>query len=200
MAQPRGGLASLELPSWKTALNWAAAILLSLLFLLSGLWKITDAQGAAVRMAEARVPESLSLAAALVFGIVETLGGVLLLVPRFRRWGSISPVSAARLLGIVTFSARACGAPSSRNSVTGYETPKLRESRSQPSNCGNPASDEMGFRMSTVRIALANIQFPATPEESVALAEQAIAQASIQRADSSASRSASFPATGAWES
>lgn len=89
MAQPRGGLASLELPGWKTALNWAAAILLSLLFLVSGLWKVTDAQGAAVRMAEARVPESLSLAAALMFGIAETLGGVLLLVPRFRRWGSI---------------------------------------------------------------------------------------------------------------
>src|SRR5271169_1135389 len=32
------------------------------------------------------------------------------------------------------------------------------------------------------RIALANIQFPATPEESIALAEQAIGQASIQRA------------------
>ena len=89
MAQQRGGLASLELPGWKTALSWVAAILLSLLFLVSGLWKITDAQGTAVRMAQARVPESLSLAAALVFGIVETLGGVLLLVPRFRRWGSI---------------------------------------------------------------------------------------------------------------
>ena len=85
MAQPRGGLASLELPGWKTALSWAAAILLALLFLASGLWKITDAQGAAVRMAQARVPESMSLAAALVFGIIETLGGVLLLVPRFRR-------------------------------------------------------------------------------------------------------------------
>src|SRR5258707_2773877 len=36
--------------------------------------------------------------------------------------------------------------------------------------------------MSTFRIALANIRFPATPEESVALAEQAIAQASIERA------------------
>src|SRR5580693_4118979 len=36
--------------------------------------------------------------------------------------------------------------------------------------------------MSTVRIALANIRFPATPEESVTLAEQAIAQASIERA------------------
>src|SRR5713226_8655568 len=36
--------------------------------------------------------------------------------------------------------------------------------------------------MDTFRIALANIRFPATPEESVALAEQAIAQASIERA------------------
>jgi predicted amidohydrolase len=37
--------------------------------------------------------------------------------------------------------------------------------------------------MNTVRIALANIRYPATPEESVTLAEQAIAQASIERAD-----------------
>src|SRR5437763_13277967 len=36
--------------------------------------------------------------------------------------------------------------------------------------------------MNTFRIALANIRFPATPEESVTLAEQAIAQASIERA------------------
>ncbi len=34
--------------------------------------------------------------------------------------------------------------------------------------------------MNTFRIALANIRFPATPEESVTLAEQAIAQASIE--------------------
>ena len=36
--------------------------------------------------------------------------------------------------------------------------------------------------MNPFRIALANIQYPATPEESVALSEQAIAQASIERA------------------
>ncbi|MGH9795879.1 MAG: carbon-nitrogen hydrolase family protein [Candidatus Acidiferrales bacterium] len=36
--------------------------------------------------------------------------------------------------------------------------------------------------MSTFRIALANIRFPATPEESVTLAERAIAQASLERA------------------
>jgi predicted amidohydrolase len=37
--------------------------------------------------------------------------------------------------------------------------------------------------MSTVRIALANMRVPATPDESVALAEQAIAQAGAARAD-----------------
>ena len=36
--------------------------------------------------------------------------------------------------------------------------------------------------MNMFRIALANIRYPATPEESVTLAEQAIAQASIERA------------------
>jgi predicted amidohydrolase len=36
--------------------------------------------------------------------------------------------------------------------------------------------------MSTFRIALANLRFPATPDESVTLVEQAVAQASIDRA------------------
>lgn len=36
--------------------------------------------------------------------------------------------------------------------------------------------------MSTSRIALANIRFPTTPKESVKLAEEAISQASVQRA------------------
>ena len=79
----------LELSGWKLALSWTAAILLSLLFLASGVWKITDAPGAAMRMAEAKVPESLSLFAALAFGVAETMTGVFILVPRFRRWGSI---------------------------------------------------------------------------------------------------------------
>ena len=36
--------------------------------------------------------------------------------------------------------------------------------------------------MNTFRIALANLRFPATPEDSVTLAQQAIAQASVERA------------------
>jgi uncharacterized membrane protein YphA (DoxX/SURF4 family) len=89
MAQRRPGLSPLEMPSWKTALNWIAALLLAAAFLISGVWKITDAPGAAMRMAEARVPESLSLFAAVAFGIAETLAGVLIFVPRFRRWGAM---------------------------------------------------------------------------------------------------------------
>jgi predicted amidohydrolase len=43
--------------------------------------------------------------------------------------------------------------------------------------------DSADRRMSTLRVALANIRFPATPEESVAAAEGAIAEASAKRAD-----------------
>lgn len=81
-------LAPLEMPGWKTALNWIAAILTSLIFITSGLWKVTDPLGWAARLAQARVPENLSLAATLVLGIAETVAAVLVLVPRFRKWGA----------------------------------------------------------------------------------------------------------------
>jgi uncharacterized membrane protein YphA (DoxX/SURF4 family) len=89
MAHPREGLGPLDLPSWKTAAGWGAAVVLSVLFLSSGIWKIIDPQGWSMRLAQAKVPESLALFGALGFGIAETLAGVLILVPRFRRWGSI---------------------------------------------------------------------------------------------------------------
>jgi uncharacterized membrane protein YphA (DoxX/SURF4 family) len=64
------------------------AILISIVFLAAGLWKLTDPMGAAARLAQAKVPESLSVLTAVGLGIVETFAGVLLLVPRFRRWGA----------------------------------------------------------------------------------------------------------------
>jgi len=88
MAQRDHVLPSLELPGWKTSLSWVSAILTSLLFIAAGLWKITDPIGTAVRLAQAKVPESLSLPAALLLGIAETLTAVLVLVPRFRKWGA----------------------------------------------------------------------------------------------------------------
>ena len=71
-----------------------AAGVLAVLFLISGVWKITDAQAWAQRIIELKVPGPLSLAAALAVGIAETLGAVFILVPRFRRWGAV-------LLGIL---------------------------------------------------------------------------------------------------
>jgi len=101
VAQSQGGLNPLDLPGWKTAASWVAAVLIALLFLVSGIWKITDVQSAAIRMSQAKVPESLSVAAALLFGIAETVGGVLILVPRFRRWGAI--LTALLLLAFVVY-------------------------------------------------------------------------------------------------
>jgi uncharacterized membrane protein YphA (DoxX/SURF4 family) len=77
-----------EQRGWLAGVNWTAAILISAVFLLAGLWKITDPLGAGVRLAQARVPQDLSIPAALLLGVLETCTGVLLLVPRFRRWGA----------------------------------------------------------------------------------------------------------------
>ncbi len=86
---------------WKSAANWTAALLISAVFLVAGLWKISDPAGAAVRLAQAKVPESLSIPAAVVLGTLETFAGVLLLVPRFRRWGSV--IGTLLLLAFMVF-------------------------------------------------------------------------------------------------
>ena len=88
MAHSGDMLARFELPSWKSWLSWTGAVLTSALFLLAGLWKITDAPGFAVRLSQLKVPPELTLPASVLLGIVETFSAVLILVPRFRRWGA----------------------------------------------------------------------------------------------------------------
>jgi uncharacterized membrane protein YphA (DoxX/SURF4 family) len=78
----------LDQPAWKTAVNWTGAIIVAALFLASGLWKATDPTGWAVKLTQAKFPQELSVAGAIILGIVETTAGVLVLVPRFRRWGA----------------------------------------------------------------------------------------------------------------
>jgi uncharacterized membrane protein YphA (DoxX/SURF4 family) len=82
-------LRAVELPGWKTRLSWVAAVLLAVLFLASGLWKISDTQAWAQRITQLKLPGALGVPLALLAGIAETLGAVLVLVPRFRRWGAI---------------------------------------------------------------------------------------------------------------
>jgi uncharacterized membrane protein YphA (DoxX/SURF4 family) len=78
-----------ESRGWLTAINWTSAVLMTVVFLVAGLWKITDPIGAAARLAQARVPESLSVFTATTLGTVEVFTGILLLIPAFRKWGSL---------------------------------------------------------------------------------------------------------------
>lgn len=75
-------------PGWKSGASAVAAYLLGILFLVAGVWKLTDPLGAAVRMNQALVPSALSLPAAIAFGISELFAAALLFIPRFRRWGA----------------------------------------------------------------------------------------------------------------
>ena len=101
MAQPRARAIPWELPQWKTVLSIVSAVLLAFIFLVSGTWKITDPLGAATKMTQALVPAGLSVPAALAFGISEAFAGVLLLVPRFRRWGAL--ISGVLLLAFLVY-------------------------------------------------------------------------------------------------
>jgi uncharacterized membrane protein YphA (DoxX/SURF4 family) len=73
---------------WRATVAAASAILLSLLFLASGVWKLADLDATVQRMVQSLVPPALSLPAALAVAIAETLSAILLLFPRYRRWGA----------------------------------------------------------------------------------------------------------------
>lgn len=108
MAQARAKVPVREPARWQSAASWLAALLLAVLFVSSGIWKITDIEGWAMRLAQARVPEALSVAGALVFGVAETVAGVLVFVPRLRRWGAI--LAAVLLVVFVSYFAVNYGA------------------------------------------------------------------------------------------
>jgi uncharacterized membrane protein YphA (DoxX/SURF4 family) len=88
IAHPSFAPGAVESPAWKTYLSTASALLLGALMLVAGVWKCSDPIAAAVRLHQALVPAALSLPAALALGISEAFAGVLLVVPRFRRWGA----------------------------------------------------------------------------------------------------------------
>ncbi len=69
-------------------MSHVAGILVGVLFIVAGVWKITDPFGAAARLEQALVPAGLSLIGACLLGVGETFSGVLIVVPRLRRWGA----------------------------------------------------------------------------------------------------------------
>jgi uncharacterized membrane protein YphA (DoxX/SURF4 family) len=73
---------------WKKAVGSVCAVLLAIVFFTSGAWKLTDSFRWSQALAEFQVPAALTLPGTLALGIAETLGAILIVVPRFRRWGA----------------------------------------------------------------------------------------------------------------
>ncbi len=89
LAEARLQPGQFAVPAWKSVLSLGSAVLVALLFLVAGLWKLTEPYEAATKMMQAKVPGQLSLFTAIFMGVAETFGAALLLVPRFRRWGAL---------------------------------------------------------------------------------------------------------------
>jgi uncharacterized membrane protein YphA (DoxX/SURF4 family) len=75
--------------------------ILSLIFLASGLWKISDLPSTAERITQLLIPGMLSLPAAFAVSFCETLAAVLLLIPSCRRWGAW--LAALMLAGFMAY-------------------------------------------------------------------------------------------------
>lgn len=79
---------TLEMPPWKSVVSHLAALAVAVLFVTAGVWKITDPFGWSRMLEQLLVPYQFSLPFTLALAVSETFAGVLVLVPRFRRWGA----------------------------------------------------------------------------------------------------------------
>lgn len=83
------GAAAPDLASPKRVVATLCALLLGLLFLVSGSWKLTDPFTWSQMLGQFRVPAPLAMPGALLLGVAETFSAILIVTPRFRRWGAI---------------------------------------------------------------------------------------------------------------
>jgi uncharacterized membrane protein YphA (DoxX/SURF4 family) len=80
---------SLETALWKSVLAWISAAAVAILFLSAGIWKATDPLKFSQLLSQLLVPGWLTLPGTVLLAISETFAGVLILIPRYRRWGAL---------------------------------------------------------------------------------------------------------------
>ncbi len=80
---------SVEMSGWKTIASHATALFIGAVFLMTGIYKAIDPYKFANLAKNLLVPYDLTLPLALLLAVAETTAGVLILVPRFRRWGAM---------------------------------------------------------------------------------------------------------------
>lgn len=74
-------------PAWKAWVGWTAAVLMAFLWLVAGIWKLSDLSGFQVKLTQLLVPVGLSMPATLALVVSELTAGILLIVPAWRRLG-----------------------------------------------------------------------------------------------------------------
>jgi hypothetical protein len=72
---------------WKRTTAMVCAILLGIIFVVSGGWKVLSPFQTGEVLEQAQVPAGLGVLGAVVLGTVELFTAFLLFTPRFRRWG-----------------------------------------------------------------------------------------------------------------
>jgi uncharacterized membrane protein YphA (DoxX/SURF4 family) len=79
----------IEIPAWKTFVSHAGALITAFLFLIAGIYKAVDPYKFAALADNLFVYKWLTLPLALTLAVLETSAGILVLIPRFRRWGAM---------------------------------------------------------------------------------------------------------------
>jgi len=80
---------AIEMPTWKSLLGHVAAVLVAIIFLGAGIGKIAVPYLVQQLFEQLLIPTWASMPLVIALGILETTAGILVLIPRFRRWGAI---------------------------------------------------------------------------------------------------------------
>lgn len=78
---------SFDMPAWKTIVSHVAAVAVAVIFLAAGIAKLSVPYQVQTMFEQLLIPTWASLPLLIALGIAETTGGILVLIPRYRRWG-----------------------------------------------------------------------------------------------------------------
>ena len=79
---------SLVLPAWKNVVGTIAAVCVAIIFLVTGIFKMVMPYQVQTMFEQLLVPVWASMPLVIILAIGEALGGLLVLMPRYRRWGA----------------------------------------------------------------------------------------------------------------
>jgi hypothetical protein len=82
------GERSFGLPAWKITVSHIAAAAVAIIFLATGIAKLVVPFLVQTMFEQLLVPAWASMPLVILLGIAEALGGLLVLMPRYRRWGA----------------------------------------------------------------------------------------------------------------